>query len=301
MQKNNRRIPYALFTKDWEFGQGGNNILTGHQVTPEEYQLEMKHSLFCPICTTPLSRVPEKGELFSNKRPAHFRHLGKFKRVPCDLRTTKPEGMYYEDEEEASKAIESRDLVIVSAWMSTPPADSLEYTDDEVEFKQTSIEDMEGEKAEVPIARHQGKVFELPTKISSVLALCRNFDLNLYRGYYFPESQYPMRLCDMLFSVKRVRLSISYNSRLFFGRIVRYTILSYRSVISLECEKSDEIFKVYSFPNYDQRKGIGQNSIGRVLLAHSSLQWEGGTPRCFIDLWGAYALLPDKYERFLRF
>ena len=300
MEESNHRIAYALhMERKWVYGKDDKDVLErkGIPVTPEEFDLSMKGKIFCPICTTPLSRSPDMTSVSTNSRTAHFKHKPTYSKVPCRLKTKKKEGLSYKNEEEASKAIEDEALVIVSDWMSQPPSDD-DDLDENGEFNQTAIEDEDGPDTEVVIGRHKGREFKLPSKISSVTALCRDFDKNLHRGYHFPDSKFPMLLFDMLFDTGRITENTDKKKRLFFGKIVGYRRLSKRNIIYIENEEFGE-FKIYTWPRFDERKHIDGNSEGRYILFHSSLSWEGGIPRCFVDNWGQYSLLPQKYEKHL--
>ena len=269
----------------------------GIPLTPEEFDVSMKGKIFCPICTTPLSRSPDMRSVSTNSRTAHFKHKPTYSKVPCRLKTKKKEGLSYKNEEEASKAIEDEALVIVSDWMSQPPSDD-DDLDENGEFNQTAIEDEDGPDTEIAIGRHKGREFKLPSKISSVTALCRDFDKNLHRGYHLPDSKFPMLLSDMLFDTDRITEDTDKKKRLFFGKIVDYRRLSKRNIIYIENEEFGE-FKIYTWPRFDERKHIDGKSEGRYILFHSTLSWEGGIPRSFVDNWGQYSLLPQKYEKHL--
>ena len=300
MDESNHRIAYALHMKrKWVYGKDDKELLEikGIPVTPEEFDLSMKGRVFCPICTTPLSRSPDMTSVSTNSITAHFKHKPTYSQVPCRLKTKKKEGLFYKNEEEASKAIEDEALVIVSAWMSQPPSDDDDLGENG-EFNLTAIEDEEGPDTEVAIGRHKGDEFELPSKISSVTALCRDFDKNLHKGYHFPGSKFPMLLSDILFDSARITEETDKKERLFFGKIVSYRRLSQRNIVYVENDKFGE-FKIYTWPRFDERKHIDGKSEGRYILFHSTLSWEGSIPRCFVDNWGQYSLLPQKYEKYL--
>lgn len=300
MEESNHRIAYALHMKNkWVYGRDYKEVLEqkGIPVTPEEFEPSMKGMIFCPVCTTPLSRSPDIASVTTNSRTAHFKHKPTYSKIPCRLKTKKKEGLSYKNEEEASKAVEDETLVVVFDWMTNPPSED-DDLDENGEFNQTAIEDEDGPETEVAIARHRGKEFKLPSKISSVTALCKDFDKNLHRGYHFPDSKYPMLLSDLLFDTDRITVDTDKRKRLFFGKIVGYRRLSKRNIIYIESKEFGE-FKIYTWPAFDERKHIDGKSAGRYLLFHSSLAWEGSIPRCFVDSWGQYSLLPKKYEKYL--
>lgn len=302
MEESNHRIAYALyFDGKWKYGKDDPEILDfyGVRTTPEEYTPDMKGKIFCPRCRTPLSRSPQKDAITTNRRTVHYRHLPTFIKVPCLLRTPGKRGSLFKNEEEVRKAIESEDLAIVSSWMDKPPEISTSI-DDHGEFDQTAIEDAEGPVSEVPIGRHVGESVMVPSRISSVAALCWRFDQNLNRAYYLPGSQYPLLLTDILYDVDRItERGDEEPERLYFGKIVSYQKLTLRSAITVECEPFG-CFKLYTWPALDERKHIGDNSVGRWIVFSAAIYWEGGSvPAYKVNQWGRYSLLPAKYEKYL--
>ncbi len=302
MEESSHLIAFAFYMKKkWIYGTDSRDTLEKHgtPVTPEEFNIEMKGKIFCHVCTTPLSRSPEEAAITSNSRTAHFKHKPTFKTVPCRLKSKKKEGLSYKTEEEAVKAIEDESLVIVSSWKHHPPTQDHDL-DNIGEYNKSAIEDENGPETEVTIGRHKGKEFKLPSKISSVTALCWSFDKNLHRGYHFPDAKFPRLLSQMLFDVNRITDETSKRQRLFFGEIIGYKRLSKRNIINIKNESYGE-FKIYTWPKNDDRKHIDANLIGRYIVFHSSLAWEGDRdiPRCFVDSWGQYSLLPEKYNKYL--
>lgn len=198
------------------------------------------------------------------------------------------------------QAVQREDLVLVSGWMDAPPELVKGDLDESSSFSQTQIEDPNGPPTEMPLGRHTGKKVFLPTRISSVLALCRNFDKNLFRAFYFPSSQYAMYLSDILLDISTIDAPIADRENLFFGRIVGYRRLEFRNIIYVRTSCVAEV-KIYTYPSYDERKRIGLESIGKTILFYSRLENEGGETvlRCFMNKWGQYSLLPEQYEKFL--
>ena len=302
MDEKQHRIAFAYFLKEWKFQRDSKEYLelNGEKITPEEYRPEMKNSIFCPKCNTPLSRTPEEAELFSNERTAHYRHRGKYKDINCTLRVSRTSGLEYQSEEEVRRAVQNEDLVLIGGWASEPPDIQDDGDLEELEFRQTQIEDPDGPVTEVPLGRHTGKKVLLPTKVSSVLSICRNFDKNIHRAFYFLDSQYALHLRSVLYDVNRLEESkLPDRANLFFGKIVNYRKLSARNIIYLEVENFPEL-KIYTWPRFDERKKIDSKSIGRVLLFYGSVSdQDEGIPRCKTESWGQYSLLPQQYEKFL--
>ncbi|MDO6487355.1 hypothetical protein Q4503_06560 [Colwellia sp. 6_MG-2023] len=301
MEESNHRIAYAFYSsKKWMYGISERETLEKHStsVTPEEFDISMKGSIFCPVCTTPLSRSPEDTTVTSNSRTAHFKHKPTYSKIPCRLKSPKKEGLSYKTEEDVAKAIEDESLVIVSSWKNHPPSQD-DDIDETGEYNQSAVEDEDGPETEVTIGRHNNKEFKVASRISSVTALCWNFDKNLHRGYHFPDSKNPKLLSQMLFDVNRITDDSSNHQRLFFGEVVDYKRLTKRNIIHVKHEVYGE-FRIYTWPHHDERKHIDIGSIGRYVIFHSSLAWEGGNiPRSFVNAWGQYSLLPEKYNKFL--
>jgi hypothetical protein len=302
MEEKNHRIAFAYFHEEWVFQRDSKDDLINdaEKITPDEYRQEMKGAIFCPECTTSLSRAPEDSNLFSNARTAHFRHKKKFKHVYCSLRVSRAAGLRYETEEEVRRAVQNESLVLIGGWAAAPP----EIDDGEdlggQEFNQTQIVDPDGPETEIPLGRHTGKTVLLPTKISSVLSICRNFDKNIHRAFYFPDSQYALHLRDALYDVRRLKEGdLPQRANLYFGKIVRYQRLTARNVIYLQVENFPEL-KIYTWPRFDERKKIDQGSIGRTMLIYCVLsEQDEGLPRCKTEQWGQYSLLPEQYEKYL--
>lgn len=302
MSSKQHRIAFSYFLENWMYSKNSKNALAdnGEAITPEEYRPEMKGMIFCPECTTPLSRTPEEDDMLTNSRTAHFKHKKTYRHIYCSLRVSQISGLQYQSEEEARRAIQNKDLVLIGGWAQSPP--DIQDSDDlkDLEFRQTQIEDPDGPLTEVPLARHTGKRILLPTKISSVLAICRNFEKNIHRAFFFPDSQYPLHLRSALFDVTRLEEgNVPPRGNLYFGKIIRYSKLSKRNVIFLNVKNFPEL-KIYTWPNFDNRKRIDSSSIGRVLMLYGALtEKEEGVPRCKTDSWGQYSLLPLQYEKYL--
>lgn len=301
MQEGSHRIPYARYLKDWTYGKDAAERLKadGERIEPSEYRSEMENKIFCPECTTPLSRAPKNADIFTNSRTAHFRHKPAHRLVPCALRTLRGAGLNYSSEEEMRQAVQNSDLAIISGWQNMPPDQAIDETDADAVFDQTQIIDPDGPPTEVPLGRHTGERFLLPSKLSTVLAICRNFDKNLNRAFFFPDSQYPVRLTDKLFDIALVNDEPPTQSHLFFGRIRTLSHLSFRDKFTLVSDEGVQV-KMYAWPTHNDRKHITRTAEGRVLLFYGELYRENdGILACKVDDWGAYSLLPEKYEHCL--
>lgn len=297
----NRRIKFAYHLKDWAYEGGDQSQLKrrGVKVALSEFTLDMEGAIFCPGCYTNLNRVPKDKDHFSNGREAYFAHLSKFSHVECGLRSTKPEGKRYYSYEEAQKAIDDENLVIVNGFVKERPEANVPPGG---EYDETPVEDIKGPLADVPISRHSGESFKLPSKITTVRGLCRGFDENLYRYYHLPGNRYAIRLVDLLHDVRRVTGEDDV-PKLYFGiikssknagrtsRNIRMTWLACNPGVKDFC------FKVIDADA--QEKGIRDDTKDRILIMYGAVI-ESGIGLAIEKLgWGEYALLPQKYNKLL--
>lgn len=303
MDNKQHRIIYALYSKTWKYGEGDKIGLenSSAMVTPEEFTAEIQGKIYCPLCTTPLSRTPALKNISSNNITAHFKH-GSSKRYEkskeCDWRVNAPAGMNYKNEEETNKAVENQELIIVSGWKSEPPSLNNDL-EENGEFTKTAIEDENGPETLVPIGRYTGREYKLPSNVSTVMAVCKDFPKNLKRGFYFPNSQYAMLLSDQLYSTLKISDALPKKETLFFGKITSFNRLTHRNVITIKSGKYS--FKIYTSPDFDKRKVIDNTALGRNLLFSASLYWESqeSIVACKVLKWGAYSLLPAKHDKYL--
>lgn len=303
MENKKHRILYALFSNRWIYGESSKANLEelSVEVTPEEFTEEMHQKIYCPLCTTPLSRTPALKSISTNSITAHFKH-GSSKKYEeskgCNWRVNAPAGMKYKNEEEVKKAVEDQELIVVSDWKSEPPSKSNDV-EDNGDFTKTAIEDENGPETSVPIGRHNGREYKLPSNVSTVMAFCKDFPKNLKRGFYFPNSQYAMLLSDQLYSTLKIKNDLPKKETLFFGKVTFFSRLKYRNVLTIKSGEYE--FKIYTDPNFDERKAIDYTAIGRYILFSAILYWESqdSVVACKVLKWGAYSLLPTKYEKFL--
>lgn len=299
-----RRIKYALQLAGWSYENSNQDKLKRDavRVTPSEYRSEMDGSLFCPVCYTNINRVPKQKEHFSNGREAYFCHLAAYKEIKCDLRSSKPEGKRYETYEEARKAIDDENLVIVDGFIKDKP----ELPDEAGgEYDETPVEDMDGPISDIPIGRHRGESFKLPSKITTVAGICRNFDENLYKYYYFPNQKYSIRLVDLLHPVEKIQEEDD-EPKLYFGTIESTTHLGEHKRpdnMRMTYLKNDQMgvqdFCIKLQDMHQKSHGITDASVGRTVIVYGKVS-DNGTGLCFKNLgWGEFALLPQKYDGLL--
>lgn len=297
------RIKYALHHATWDVEAADVAELkrTAQRVPPADYEPHMDGNLFCPGCFTNVVRTPKDKPLFVNGRKACFAHLPSNKHVPCDLRSTKPEGKLYATEELAKQAIAQEDLVVVSGFLKDPP-DSRDLQAGT--YDQSQVEDVAGPLAEVPIARHRGDTFQLPTRLSTVHSICRRFDINLYRYYFFPGASAAVRLLDALVDVSTVETTVD-TPQLYFGEIIhshnagRTPKPSNVRMTGLRSHPSVKDFYLKDIDAVQAEKGIGDDSKGRIVLFWGAIK-VNGIGLCAERLgWGEYALLPARYNSLL--
>lgn len=301
MSEGNRRIKFSFFLPGWEYGKASKELLKdkSEKITPSEYRSEMDGSIFCPICCTNLNRIPKDKDHFSNGRGAHFAHIKKFSYIECDLRSKKPEGKRYDTFEEAQKAIDDENLVIVSGFIKDRPplSENLEN-----EYNETPVEDMKGPASDIPISRHNGESFKLPSRIKTVLGICRKFDENIYKYYYLPENQYAIRLVDLLRDVRNV-IEQDNIPKLYYGKIKRSfnagkTPNNIR-MTELQCNPKIKDFYFKNADRTSQEKGINDLTSERILIIYGTVT-ESGIGLCIENVgWGEFALLPEKYNALL--
>ncbi|MGG7670066.1 hypothetical protein ACQ4OC_15650 [Yersinia sp. J1] len=296
------RIKFAYFHPTWDRNAHSIPALKsqGKRVLPSEFTLEMDQAIFCPECFTPLTRRPKHKEMTTNGRSASFAHLSSFRDVPCFLRSKPAEGKKYLNEEEARKAISDDQLAIVKAFVTERP----EIKKSELgTYDQNHLEDIDGGLSEVAIGRHTDKPFSLPSVITTVAGLCRNFDNNYYKFFVLPGEKNAERLDRLLIDIKTIK-DINDTPRLYFAKIqsswskpkdtsIRMTKL----VWERNSDYADFYFKQKNKDAKD--KHINEDSRGRYIIMYGTVE-KNGIGLCLSDLgWGEFALLPEKYNYLL--
>jgi hypothetical protein len=269
----------------------------GNRVTPSEYTSEMEGEIFCPECYVPLFRSPKERERSKAGKAAFFSHSRKF-RPACTLRTKPTQGKRYENEEEARQAIADGRLVILQGFLQTPPVLPQGVAG---EYDQGPVEDIDGEPTLVPIARHRGESFLLPSKISTIVGICRNFDDNYDKYFVLPNGHHAIPLRDLLFNIEDVTETTNI-PRLYFGRIVAsHPFFSSRlnKTLLKHSQYGVQDFCLKLDRSEQEEKGIDNDAKGRVVLMYGTIK-ENGTGLCLSGLgYGEFGLLPTKYEPLL--
>lgn len=299
-----RKIAYAHHLPGWEYDGGNRDALkASRKVVPDEYEEEMLGNLFCPGCYTNVERTPKEKDLFTNGRIPFYRHLSRWLHVGCALRAKRPEGKRYDSWEEAKRAIEHEHLTIVKEFLQAKP--EVEHTVS-ADYDETPVEDVNGPLSEVPIGRHQGESFQLPSKITTVAGICRNFEVNKDKYFFLPGAQHAIQLADLLTGVtelKRDILETNQSPRLYFGRIKRsWNAGNYSTNIRmtrLECDSAIGDFTVKLQDGFCRDKGINDDSAGRIVMFYGIITKSGGGLAVENLAWGEIALLPAKYNELL--
>jgi hypothetical protein len=302
-KESNNRIKFAYHLDGWNFENGDRELLgrVGNVVAPTEYAPHMARAIFCPVCFTNLIRVPKDRDRFSNERGPHFSHVVKYKNIKCDLRSKSGNGKRYDTYEEARKAVEDEELVIISGFLEGVPEPLINALG---VYDETPVEDSSGPLTDVPLGRHVGEPYSLPSKISSIAGVCRKFNENLFRYYFFPSQKYAYRLLDLLNNVEDVKEQCD-SPKLYYA-VIKKTFIPAPNpkphnirMISLRCNREVKDFTLKETIEISTRKGIAENSNGRIVLVYGRVT-ESGIGLSFEKLkWGEYALLPHKYNSLL--
>ncbi|WP_241751819.1 hypothetical protein [Xanthomonas translucens] len=306
MRQNNmtesQRIKFAYYDAGWAVDAGDQSLLRARaqSVVAVDVTEEMDGHLFCPECCTSVSKSPKLRQRFRNNRKACFVHWPSYKDVPCGLRSTKSVGMRFDSEETAAQALDSEELVLINKFMRNQP----EQPDGGGVYQQTPVEDEAGPLSDVPISRHRGETFRLPTRISSIQMLCRRFDINLHRYYQLPGHPHPQPLYELLHPVTGIEGERD-EPRLYFGKIEGSFVNSNNPqpyhLRMTRLSSGPRIIDFYLKQNNAEQesKGIGRDMIGRYVLFWAAIT-ANGIGYCAEHLgWGEYALLPDRYTRIL--
>jgi len=296
------RINHALHDPNWNYDEsnrvrptGGKMVLTG------EYSAEMANALYCPECFTPISRSPKDKDRFSNGRACCFVHRPAHREVYCSLRTPHAEGKQYLTEEDAKEAIASDQLAIISSFMQDRPS---KHDGTAEPYGQSAVEDEDGPDATIPIGRHRGEEFSLPSKITTIGGLCRRFDANLYKYFVLPNTDVARKLSDVLIDIATVTDECDV-PRLYYGIILRSRNAGQNPKPSnirmtrLRAHPNVPDFTIKVQASDQEEKGINDESAGRIVLFWGEITASGIGLAVSRLAWGEFALLPEKYQKLL--
>lgn len=299
---NNTDVKLALFLEGWDYETGNKRNLkeAAALIMPTEYTEEMQGNIFCPECCAPLFRSPNDRQFNSRGVAAFFAHSRTFS-PECSLRVRRAEGRIFLNEESARQAIDDEELVVISAFLTDRPASG---NGEPRIYDGDHVEDTNGQTTEVAIGRHNGESFNLPSRITTIRGICRNFDRNLFKYYTFPRKNNAVQLKDLLINVSTVT-ETNDTPRLYYGKIlnsyncgrgqhnIRQTMFEYNR--SSECE--DFCLKVTDLQSSEH--GITDDSNGKIVLMYGIVE-KSGIGLCIRNLgWGEFATLPEQYNHLL--
>lgn len=296
------RIKHALHLPGWVFKRDSEAVLRsgGRVVLVSEYEAEMKGDIFCPECSCPLFRSPEREDANKRGKNAYYGHRRNIV-TECGLRTKQAEGKRYASEEDAAQAVVDGKLVIIESFLKARPVSPEK---DSETYDETAVEDQDGQMASVPIARHRGVMFSLPSKVTTVRGLCTNFDKNLYKYFFLPGAQHAQLLNDALRDVDTL-FDVTAQPILGYGQIVGiYDPGKYGHNIRFIRLKFGEKegygdFSIMLSRDEADAHDLNLDSIGRFAMFYGRIR-ENGSGLSVKGLgWGEVSLVPKKYESYL--
>jgi len=292
---------HALYLSGWQEG-GDEEVLKSKAeiIYPlANYMPKMKGHLFCPMCKMRVMRKPQLKDKTSKGVDSHFAHFSRgASKLNCDWRSTKIEGKKYASVEEAHRAVENGGLIIIAGFQKNKP-EGVEKTYGNT--KQAVMDGMPGPDAQLAITRKIGEVVTLPSIMTSVLSLCRNFKENLTRHIVLPGESEAYPLIDLLHDAMEV-VEADGKPRLYYAKILNFwpkvpgNSTSQRSVMLKESYNLD--FELCDTWQNLQDKSINESAKGRVVLAYGVATGYGKL-RIEQPGWGEYALLPEEYTELL--
>lgn len=294
-------MEYAWFNAEWEYDKSNIGELRAyHQsITVEEFMPEMEGQVFCPLCFTPLSRSPRDKALFTNGRSAHFRHHPSYREVGCPNRSIRAEGLRFETEEDARRAIENDQLAVIHGFLQDKP----EANDAKKEaYDHSAVEDANGPASTLPISRYRGESFSVPSKFTSVRGICREFDRNIEKYFVLPERYNPQRLRDLLISVEKVKATNPTPS-LYYGKITAVNEFGgYNGTRMVSLSYPGGEFPDFCFKQSNgscDEHGVNKDSVGRYLIMYGPIEMNGVGLCVKHVAWGEFAILPKQYQHLL--
>lgn len=157
-----RRIAYAYYDPDWIKGEHTLLALKRNTVEPLAYSLSMKGYIFCPSCYEHITRVPadpDKG-MTTNEVPAYYKHLKDDNAPFCSLRCGPIQYKKYASQEDAKKAVEDEEIIVISGFLESRPDNNPRIDSEGSEVPVDShFERKNGKEVSLPISRHHGESF----------------------------------------------------------------------------------------------------------------------------------------------
>jgi hypothetical protein len=301
------RIAYAYYDPNWDRIQQPIALLVRTAIEPLDYLDHMKGYLHCPSCYEPLTRVPNDPAVavMANGRVALFRHFPDEDAPYCRLRSSQMSGKKYNSEEEARQAVEDQDLVIISGFMQERPENQPRADfDGEQEPLETEFESEHGPEVAVPVSRHDGETFKLPSKVTSVQSLCTNFRHNYHREIHIVVEDKVLRyVLDVDLQDAAEIDDVTDEPKFYFGEIIRIRRFDSTSHVFLRHPHlpGNFDFRISANNNDLDARGItAENSLRRILIFYGVIAKIGAGYWSPNKKWGEIALLPRQYDDFLK-
>ncbi|EOV0971318.1 hypothetical protein ACOGYM_002364 [Edwardsiella piscicida] len=302
-----RRIAYAFFDPNWDKTKHSTAQLVRTHVEPLEYREEMKDHLFCPQCYELLIRVPSEPKkiIMAGGREALFRHLPDQNAPFCLLRSGATIGKRYSNEEEAKKAVDNNEVIIISGFMQERPENTQrDDSNSEPSPTETNFESKDGTPVDIPISRHKGETFKLPSKITSVQALCTNFIENYYKEIFIADGIGHAQchiFCDALKSINEINDEVE-KPGFYFGEIKSIDKHNHHSTLWLKLKEPRNYadFRVRVRNDVALARGISDDKAkNHIVIFYASIPSVGTGYWTDVLKWGEIGLLPEKYKDFL--
>ncbi|SPW26811.1 hypothetical protein [Edwardsiella tarda] len=302
-----RRIAYAYYDPDWIKGEHTLLALKRNTVEPLAYSLSMKGYIFCPSCYEHITRVPadpDKG-MTTNEVPAYYKHLKDDNAPFCSLRCGPIQYKKYASQEDAKKAVEDEELIVISDFLESRPDNNPRIDSEGSEVPVDShFERKNGKEVSLSISRHHGESFKVPSQVTSVQSLCVNFDHNYYREIYLVGADGKAkryRFCDSLKEINDITEESS-DPAFYFGTFWKIEKFTGHSNVWLKINQGTSFrdFRVRITNDTAEGRGFfNDKNRGRITVFYSRVDEVGMgymTPQLG---WGEVALLPAKYDDFL--
>lgn len=297
------RIKHAIYLNGWTFESGDVDtlFLRGQKVTPEQYENGMQDKIFCPRCLTNLSRSPQDKAISSSRISAHFKHRRSYGSIECKLRTGKTIGRNFKSEEDVAEAIENKELVTVNGFLQSIPEEPLDGGGD---FVGDFVEDVSGPVVDLPIGRHRGETVEVPSVITTIRGITKNFNVNLNKYFHLPYTNSPIKLVDLISSSIHVT-SVSEVAKIYYGEIISANYPaknpSDHHLLMIEVDSASEVpdFNLKVRKDVADQHGLSGDSVGRYVLFYGVISENGIGLSIDRPAYGEIALIPKKYDNYL--
>lgn len=288
-------IDIGIYLENWEYGRDINELRRrGRRVTPEDFAVHMKDHLYCYYCGTNITRRPLNEPRSRDGKPAYFAHIPTFKEVECDRRVKPAPGFDYVNEEDARRAVERNDLVIVPVFATEPQ----HHLDPAGQYAGGPVEDPQGPRIEIPIARHIHGDFEVAALQRTVAGICRNLDRNLHRHYQLPGMQQPQLLRELLHNAAEVHGPEAL-PKLYFGKILRIVRHVRQTTIWLEHHPHIADFALTANIRDADAKGFYNELRGRYAIFWGAVVDHGISWAVRNPAWGEFDLVAAHYTALL--